>query len=331
MEKEYSFDTAKLLQELPSFSQKGITELALHDKNISSDKKLLLNFIKAVEEKSPELFVTIPVLPQVIDNSICLEAQKINCTLDISLEGTVKQNNGAGFVLLFDKKLYSNKASLLNNSELVFGFDMGWGVQQGDTSKLFRDRLDFAISLYPNHIYFEQLECNEKSLPTGIFSSKDLDYSRDLAFACKTFYTEGRAVPWFNIVLNALKITPCSFFADFAEWQRCSSCDIKSGFNPEETTHKEIEKMQLVFLKQKFEEKNKDQLWNAVEDVVKINGAFSRVASDGEESVIETSYNPDDILSPQIYDISKFCDNACLESCKVKVFASEDSPDYKIL
>ena len=334
--KEYTFNTNTILNELPTFASRGITEFTIHDDSISGDKKAIVALLNAAYEKAPTVFFTIPIQASIIDNAIVSLAQKIYCTLDIPLAGTVK-----GDALLFDKKLYSNKAMLLNNAGLVFGFDMEWGRQPGDTYKAFRDRLDFAVSLYPNHIDFEQLESvpagdhssvkDASEKPTGIYSSKDLEFSRNSAFACKVFYSAGRAVPWFNSVLKSLKITPSAFFADFAEWQRCSSCTFESGYNPEEANHRDIEKMQLVFLQQKYEEKHREQLWNAVQDLVRLNGAFSRVVSDDEESIVETAYNPDDLLSPQSYDIASFCDNVCLEECKVKVFAGEDAPDYKIL
>ena len=48
---------------------------------------------------------------------------------------------------------------------------------------------------YPNHIDFPQFSNSSGTIakPTGIYSSKDLDFSRPMAFACKTFYTAGRA------------------------------------------------------------------------------------------------------------------------------------------
>lgn len=342
---EYNFETSKIISSLSTFTQKGITEFTVHDKSIARNKKAILELFAAVQKNCPQVFITVPVEANIIDRQLIQAAQEINVSLEIPVTGTVK-----GSALLFDKKLYSSKAALLNQAELVFGFNMEYGIQTGDTYKLFRDRLDFAVSLYPNHIDFEQLSsvpqtdgasaqtagaspqtADVSAKPTGIYSSKDLDYSRDIAFACSTFYTNGRAVPWFNTILKPLKITPSAFFADFAEWQRCSSCSIEKGFNPEEASHKELEKMQLVFLEQKYEEKHKENLFLAVQDLVKLNGAFSRLVSDGLEEIIETTYSPDDLLSPQSYDLVRFCDNACYEDCTVKIFQNDDFPDYKIL
>lgn len=89
--------------------------------------------------------------------------------------------------------------------------------------------------------------------------------------------------------------------------------------------------MQLLFLKDKFEEKHKQSLLPVVNDIVMLNGAFSRVAAENEECVLETSYNPDELLSPYAMDIARFADSVCLEPCRVKVFAAADSPDYTVL
>ncbi len=320
-------DTSSIIKELPTFSQRGITELSIHDRKLSSDKNALIKLCKAIQSDCPGLFLSLTVDPSAIDRTLIGELQNIYCSLEISLHGCEK-----GDALLFDKKFFSSKADLLNRGDLVFGFDLEYGLKNGDTFKAFKDRLDFATTLYPNHIDFSQLEDkNLHARPTGIYSSKDLELSQSIAFACKTFYSAGRAVPWFNSVIKALKISPSAFFADFAEWQMCNNCSLKSGFSPDDVRELEIEKMQLMFIQEKLEEKHKQMLFDAISDIIRINGAFSRVAAENEESIIETSYNPDDLLSPFALDIHRFCDGATMEPCKVKIFAAEDAPDYKIL
>ena len=61
------------------------------------------------------------------------------------------------------------------------------------------------------------------------------------------------------------------------------------------------------------------------------NGAFSRIDFENEETVLFLSFNPDDLLSPAVLNLSNFADSVCMQECKVKVFAGEDSPDYKII
>ena len=77
--------------------------------------------------------------------------------------------------------------------------------------------------------------------------------------------------------------------------------------------------------------KNKESLFTVVKDVVRLNGAFARLAGEGENSVVELSYNPDDLFSPEVMDIHGFAENVLLEPCQVKVFAGNQGPDYKVI
>ncbi len=326
--KTQDFSLQKIFDALPSFSEKGITELSVSDRLLSSDKEKLIRLTEEIKKYCPDLFVSIVVSPSVIDKKLIEAFKDIFCSLEIPFSGSEK-----GEVLLFDKKFYSSKAHLLNDAGLVFGFDMDWGLKTGDTFKSFRNRLDFAVSLYPNHIDFAQLEGKPyyDPRPTGIYSSKDLDFSRGMAFACKTFYSAGRAVPWFCCVLKALRLDSSSFFADFEEFQLCNNCSFESGFKPEEASHQEIEKLQLMFLQEKFEEKGKAHLFQAVSDIVRLNGALSRVSCEGETCKLEISYHPNDLLSPYTMNLSAFCENVTMERCSVEVFEGKDGPSFKVL
>lgn len=318
--------SSELFEKLPQLYQSGVTEFYVHDRKLAADRKALLSLADLVADKCPDLFLSLPVEARLIDMPLLEKLSDLYVSIEIPLEGETK-----GGSLGLDKKLYKSKADILNRSGLVFGFTMAWGVQEGDSFRAFRDRLDFAASLYPNHIDFPQFEQKEEARPTGTYSSKDLDFSRTMAFACRTFYTAGRAVPWFNQIVQALKITPSTLFADADEWQQCNNCSYYTEFVPEDAEHKDLERMQLAFLREKFEEKHKSQLWSAAEDLIRLNGAMSRVVEEGEESQIELTYNPDDLLSPEAMNLSRFCDNVTGEPCLVRVFEGRDGPDYKIL
>ena len=326
---EYKFKTSELEAQIETLSQKGITEFSIHDASLAKDKRRVLKIINLIAQYAPDVFVSILTDASVIDREVAAAATQIFCSFDIPLEVQSK-----GGKILFDKKFYSAKARLLNDFGLVFGFQLTYAQVPGDSLKLFLDRLDFAVQQYPNHIDFAQTMNSEEEKTakvTGFFSAQDIRYARDLAFSCRTFYTSGRAVPWFLSVLKPLRIYASRFFADFAEWQRCNNCDYKSGFVPEAVPHKDIEKMQMLFLEQKYEEKGQHSLILLVKDIVAINGAMSRVAGEGEESTIVTSYNPDDLLSEEAVDLTAFCENVCMEECKVRIFADEEGPDYEVL
>ena len=327
MNTEYKFTAAEFEAQIPTFKAKGITEFAIHDSALANDKQKILKIIRLIEKNVPDLFVSILINAATMDREVISAASNIFCSFDIPLTCSEK-----GGHLLFDKKFYANKARLLNETGLVFGFQLTYAATPGDSLKLFMERLDFAVQQYPNHIDFPQTESEEyEAKVSGTFSAQDIRYCRDTAFACRTFYSAGRAVPWFLSILKPLRIYPSRFFSDFAEWQRVNNCSYKSGFVPEGENHKSIEKMQLLFLDEKYEEKNCHSLISLMHDIVQLNGAMSRLAGEGEESSLVTSYNPDDLLSEEALDLTSFAENVCMEECKVKIFAGDYGPDYEVI
>ncbi|MBR5934201.1 MAG: hypothetical protein IK002_09465 [Treponema sp.] len=331
---EYNFNHESLETELKTFAEKKITELYVHDQKMASDKKMLIHFLQTAVRDISSCYISLKINPDVIDSEIINLVSSLFCSLEIPMtESKTKILEKDKKVFLFDKKLYSKKAALLNNAGLIFGFDLDFALSQGDSFKAFRDRIDFALTLYPNHIDFPQIEKKSelKEKCTGTYSSQDISYSKKLALALKIFYTAGRAVPWFNFVLKPLKVAPSKFFSDFAEWLECNNVDLNDSEKIESLTHKEIEKMQLLFLEMKFEEKHKEDLYTAVKDIVNLYGAFSRADQENEETVLDLSYNPEDLLSPATLNIQSFCDNVCMDYCKIRVFAGEEEPEYALL
>lgn len=357
MKDEYNFDLTDLDSQLASFSQKGITRFSLHDGVFSRERNSLKEFLSKAKKYIPEVFISIPVEADVIDGEIVSMCKDLFCSLDIFFRAEKfpiekksqknadeknpkkfgarkfdsKKNFSQKNSYFFDKKLFSKKAAFLNDADLVFGFLADFAISPGDSIKFFRERLDFAMTLYPNHIEFPQIYSAEREEKcTATFSSQDISYAQRLAFAAEIFYSCGRAVPYFNSVLKPLKISPSNFFSDFAEWQICNNCGFKSREKVAAFSHKEIEKMQLLFLEEKYDEKNLRHVFPAVRDAVLLNGAFSRLAGEGEECSLELSFNPDDLLSPAAMDLPAFCENICMEKCRVKIFAGDEGPDYKV-
>lgn len=333
MKTEYNFTERELESSLKDCEKKGITELVVHDDALSCNKNKLLHFLKIVERDALNLFLSIKIDCSIIDAELCKEFENVNCSIEIPFVPS-KKDSGNNNSLVFDKKSYAKKCTLLNNFGLVFGVELFYANDIGDTLKLFKDRVDFACSQYPNHIDFPQTESSideNNAHISGVFSGNDIRYARDIAFACRSFYSAGRAVTWFNSVLRPLKIQAASFFADFAEWQRVNNCDYKSGFVPENVKHEDIEKMQLLFLSMKYDEKKETSIFSVVKNIVIINGALSRLVSDGTECIVETQYNPDDLFGPESFDLESFANDVCMENCSVKLYINNGDVDYKIL
>jgi len=320
---EYHFFSTEVETGLKAICEKGVTRLIVYDPKLTGNKEKLLNFLHAAIQDAPQLFYSIYLQANLLDKEVCSILSELFCSLQLPLD-------------YIDRKSFLRRIDLLNRYGLVFGFDIDVVANKTDTIKLFRDRIDFALSCYPNHLDFPQLDEKDKPTSTGFFSPRDISLAMDCAFACTVFYSAGRAVPWFQSVLKPLKMKASSFFSDFAEWLRCNNCSLQTGFDGFSIPHSEVERMQLIFLQLKYEEKKVVHLFPAVKEIVRLNGAFSRLAGEGEECEMELDFNPQDIFSPYTEDLPKFVENVCMEHCKVRVYTAispegEQYPEYKIV
>lgn len=339
----------------------------------TATKQKLLEYIKRVSaENSEDILYEFEVPSALIDKETVLAFSALYCSLDVAVTDELCSGDDAG-----KNKAFVRKCALLNDTGLVFGFvfdaaraqellqgarsEPGMKSAGGSKNlsqkaplsiKKIRSLVDFMLEQYPNHV---QLECDGLR-PSAVLSTQDIKTVRAFFYAVETFYTYGRAVPWFLTVLEPLKIRPSVFLSDFAEWQRCNNCGVGegsssavgagahtvqrsgekvasratagSGFSAENAPHTEIEKMLLNFVKLKYEEKKLPYVYPAAEDMIRLHGAFSRAAAEQTETVLDLSYTPDDLFSPYAQDLRLFASEVCMESCTVKVFSGREGPDF---
>ena len=313
---EFNFSLLELEKNPKFLLEKNIQQVTISDAELSSDKNRFVKLIKLIENQVPQVHFTFYLSPSIIDKEIVENLSLIACTLQIEFLPEY---------LLEKRKFFSKKIRLLNDYGLVFGFNID--SVNFPTIKGFKNALDEAINFYPNHIYIN----NDNLSPSEKLSTQDIKKIHQLSFATEVFYSAGRAVPWFLAVIQPLKLRASQFFADFAEWQRCNNCSKEANFIPEKVSHQEIEKMQLLFLKFKYEEKHISSCLLPLKDLILLHGAFSRCVFEGEESSLELSYHPEDILSPEAMNLVKFTEEVCLENHFVKIFLTEYGPNYEIL
>lgn len=313
-DKIFTFSDNSLENELSSLEKEKILQVRVCQKSITENKQKLLRFVALAEKKAPNVLFHFEIPLSIIDKDTVAAFSSIYSSLNIEFD-SVESN--------FSKNL-SKKANLLNEAGLIFGFVVNL---KDITIKSFKSYVDFMILQYPNHINF----ITENLKPTNVLSTQDIKTVENLCFAIESFYTFGRAVPWFLSVLAPLKIRSSVFFSDFAEWQRCNNCSQKSGFDPKSEHHLVIEKMLLSFLKFKYEEKKLFHAFPVAEDLVKLNGAFARACGEGEEIILDLSYSPEDLFSPYSQDVLAFSEEVCMEACSVKVFNTEEGPDFSFV
>ena len=327
----FSFDRIK--EELDLFVKNNIKQIFVLDPTYNVDKNRAIKLLDYIRQKAKKIFFHFECRAEFISDELAKAFSKINCSLQIGLQSaseevlkTVNRN--------FNKKDFIKKISILNNYGIVFGFDLIYGLPK-DNYEGFKNSIDFAISLYPNHIELfclsvlpgtalyddaSKLNLTYKTNPpyhvieSDTFSKSDLEKSKKISYACNLFYSQGRAVSWFNSLLHLLKMKPSLFFEEFYKF-----LELKNKVDVEICNHKEIEILQIAFVNELLTKKNLSKYFVLVKNIIELNGAFSRSYADGESTELVLSYHPDDLMCEYAQDIKFFLSNAQKFSCKILV------------
>ena len=157
------------------------------------------------------------------------------------------------------------------------------------------------------------------------YTEDDIKKAEQIALSCSLFYNQGRAVPWFNAVLKSLHIKPSTFFTEFAQYMNSELKRTADLCLP----HKDIEQIQLDFIRKKYTEKNIAAFIPAAEDIIKLNGAISRTQVDGTKETVRLHYDSDDVMSEYASDITYFVKNIKAHACSAQTFMTKDGADWK--
>ncbi|MBQ1197667.1 MAG: DUF4080 domain-containing protein [Spirochaetaceae bacterium] len=327
----FSFERIK--EELDLFVKKDIKQIFVLDPTYNVDKNRAIKLLDYIRQKAKKIFFHFECRAEFISDELAKAFSKINCSLQIGLQSaseevlkTVNRN--------FNKKDFIKKISILNNYGIIFGFDLIYGLPK-DNYEGFKNSIDFAISLYPNHIELFCLsvlpgtalfdDANKLNLSyelqppyhvieSDTFSKVEIEKARKISIACNLFYSQGRAVPWFNSLMHLLKMKPSNFFEKFVLF-----LEDKKLLDKEICNHKQIEKLQIEFVNNILKQKNFEKYYLLIKNLIELNGALSRSYSDGENSELSLSYHPDDLMSEYSQDLKFFLSNAQKYSCKVLV------------
>lgn len=349
----------RIYAELDFFIRSGVDQVFVLDPTYNIDTKRALEMLLYIKKNAPDIFFHFECRPEFIDRPLANAFADIPCSLQIGLQSS-DEKVLAAVNRTFDKKKFVRNVGFLNDVGAVFGFDLIYGLPSDNLSGFMRS-MDFALSLYPNHLeifclavlpgtdLFDQsaeLKLQFMAKPpyhiqsTPNFSSDDLYDAERLANACSLFYTRGRAVSWFLALLKPLKQTSSSFFADFSLFleekkivlpELCTQTDVST----QAKVSAQIIRLQKDFVQGQYIKKKLRNLLPFVDNLISLNGAIAAFMADGTESQLPLTYHPDDLLSPYAQDPRYFVENAESFPCRVEVSnaaAKESSEDvYRIL
>ncbi|MBJ6748861.1 B12-binding domain-containing radical SAM protein [Geomonas anaerohicana] len=265
------FSMERIEAELRLFARLRVPQVFVLDSTFNKDVKRAKEILRLIRKVAPGVHFHFEVRSEFIDAEMADLFASITCSLQIGLQSAdvaVLRGVGRGF----DRDDFVNRAFLLNQSGAIFGFDLIFGLP-GDTPSLFRSSLDFALSLYPNHLDIfplavlpgtrlygkaQALGLRHLEAPpytvqaTAGYTPEQLREAGRLAAACDVFYSRGKAVAWFNSVVAALKLTPSDFLAAFAAFLgERGEADI---------AEEEIWGLQRTFLERIFKDRKKAKL-----------------------------------------------------------------------
>ncbi|GAM11544.1 putative methyltransferase [Geobacter sp. OR-1] len=227
----------RLEAELDYFVCRGVSQVFVLDSTFNQDVKRAKTLLRLIARKAPQVHCHFEVRHELLDEEQARLFSKLTCSLQIGLQSADPEVAG-NVGRKFNRDDFVQKIMFLNEHGAIFGFDLIYGLP-GDTLDRFRNGLDFALSLYPNHLDIFPLSVlpgtrvAERAATLGLrhlaappytmqesptFPLADMTSARRLGSACDIFYSRGKAVAWFNGVLSALRMKPATFLEEFAQW-----------------------------------------------------------------------------------------------------------------
>jgi len=223
--------------ELELFAKAGLREVFVLDPTFNYHREGAKRVLRLIAERAPEIHFFFEIRSEFLDSEMAELFAAIHCTLQIGLQ-SAHDDVLRLISRSFNARDFEQKLLLLHRAGVPYGFDLIYGLP-GDSLPGFRASLDFAMSLVPNHLDVFRLAVlpgtrlaetapglglqHQSQVPYQViaspsFPAKDLDQAARLALGCDVLYNQGRAVPWFGLVLEALDMAPSDLFERFADF-----------------------------------------------------------------------------------------------------------------
>lgn len=278
------FSLERVEAELRHFAAADVPQVFVLDSTFNQDAGRAKAILRLIRRIAPRTHFHFEVRCEFIDGEMAQLFAGITCSLQIGLQSSdprVLKQVGRGF----NRDAFAARVALLNRAGAVFGFDLMYGLPD-DSLEGFRRSIDYALSLYPNHLDIFPLAilpgtalaaradasglCHLPQPPYTLlssprFSAAELEEARRLALACDVFYTRGKAVAWFNSVMAALGVKPSVFLAQFGAWLVGEKGE---GVAEETLEDAEIWSLQRAYLTTAFGPKKLKRLLGLVLDLV---------------------------------------------------------------
>ncbi len=276
--RRYSLDRIK--QELIHFEKQQVNQVFVLDATFNQDKNRAKEILKLIIDIAPEIHFTFEVRSEFLDEEMAELFSQLNCGLQIGLQ-SAHPDVLAHVNRKFTPKQFIKKMNLLNEYGITFGLDLIYGLPT-DTLAGFKQSLDYALNLQPNHLdifplvvlpgtalydnadgfklsYLKEAPYTVESTPH--FNETNFKKARQLAKSVDIFYNQGGAVGWMFMVSETLNLKPSSLIDEFSH--------ILNHFSHKnQFTKEEIHKLHLKFTEQIFAKHQKEKLFLVMQDII---------------------------------------------------------------
>ncbi len=225
------YEEGRIRAELELFRESGTGELFILDPTFNYHRRQAVALLDLFIETAPDIHYSMEIRAEYIDDELADRFAKLNCTLQIGLQSihpeVLRRINRT-----YDAEQFRDNVYRLHSRGVVYGFDLIYGLP-GDSLEGFLESLDAALLLVPNHVDIFPLalllgtELSERAAEYGLncdrdndwivtgtpeFPPEDLVEAERIAAVADRFYNQGKAVSWFDILLESLHLPPSEFF-----------------------------------------------------------------------------------------------------------------------
>ncbi len=227
----------RLAAELKLFSQAGVSQAWVLDSTFNFPSERGKQLLQMLAGFAPEIHFHLEAKVDYLDEEMIQMLALISCSVQIGLQSFHPQVLRAIHRSL-DIDFCIEKIQQMNEAGITYGFDLIYGLPTDDLDG-FRSSLESALALRPNQVDLFPLAV----LPgTSLYEHKDdfqlvaaeaapyviiksdtwsedmLEKARLLAAATDLFYNLGRAVGFFENIVELVQKDPVAFLEGFADW-----------------------------------------------------------------------------------------------------------------
>lgn len=241
------FSLARLEKELELFVESRVGQVWVLDSTFNFPPERGKALLRLLRKKAPHIHFHLEAKADFLDRETIQLLSGLTCSVQLGLQ-SARPEVLRRIHRPLDLTDFTTGSELLTAAGVTFGLDLIYGLPEDD-HRGFCESLDFALSLYPNHVdifplavlpgtvlyrHRAQLGLTAQEHPpyelieSGSYSAEGLEKSRMLAAAAQIFYNHGRAVGFFSTLLRASGLRPVSFLERFMAW-----CLEKKGLAPQ--------------------------------------------------------------------------------------------------